>query len=815
MASPSDKKEANEETVFFSATEAQLRTFLESVPDAMVIVDVAGKIVAVNQQTEQLFGYSREELLGKHVEKLIPARNRSGHESYRDHYTRTPRVRTMGVCMDLRAIRKDGTEFPVDVSLSPVETPSGLRVFSAIRDMTRKNRTEEALRHAKSELETRVQERTSQLMKAVRDLGTEIEQHQRAEKELEQERDRAQRYLDVAEVALLALDQSGKISMINRKGLRMLGYKENELLGRDWFTTCMPKRYQDRTRQVFSHILDGRLQEYIETPIITKEGEERLLAWHNTLLTDAAGSITGTLSSGEDITEQRQAEDAVKRLAAIVESSDDAIIGTTLDGSIVSWNGGAERLYGYSASEVIGQSINILIPPERPGEIDGILEIIKRGERILRMETIRADKNGRLVDVSISVWPVLDDKGNPVAVASIVRDITERQKLERQLRQAHKMEAIGRLAGGIAHDFNNLLGVILGDSELLLADRELGAAGQKAAEEIMEAGERAASLTRQLLAFSRQQTLETHIIDLNAVMAGFENILRRLAGPGIAFDMVLDPNLGAIRADPNQLLQVILNLVVNARDALPRGGKLRLEASSFAMHDTHALLAPGDLRGPHVQITVADNGPGMNRETLAHIFEPFFTTKEQGQGAGLGLATAYGIVQQLGGSISAHSEPGKGATFTILLPQVNETGSVDSDTQSSNEMPSGTETVLLVEDAGLLRRVTHEFLQRIGYTVLAAENGEKAMSISTQHRGAINLLLTDLAMPGMNGQELAARLLDQRPDLKVLYTSGYAESALSDPNSPGNNAPFIEKPFSWQELALKVRSTLDKPKTTP
>ncbi|HVB34090.1 MAG TPA: PAS domain S-box protein [Patescibacteria group bacterium] len=810
MSLPPDEKGTRKEAATSSPTEQQFQAFLESAPDAVVIVDAQGKISNVNQQTERLFGYAREQLLGQPVEILIPVRHRAAHVADRTEYTESPRVRPMGAGLDLRGVRKDGTEFPVEISLSPVESSAGLRVFSTIRDVTLSKRTEEQLREARSDLEIQVQERTAEMVQAVRDLGIEVEQHRQAVEELARERDRAKHYLDIAEVALLALDKSGRIVMINRKGLRTLGYDEKELTGQDWFTTCIPKRHREQAREMFGRLLNGQPVDYIDIPVLTKEGEERLIVWHNTVLSDPAGNTIGTLSSGEDITEQRRSQETVKKLAAIVESSEDAIIGKSLDGIITSWNAAAERLYGYSAAEAIGRSFTMLVPPEGVKAVAEILKRLKQGERIRGMEAIRVTKDGRRVNISLTASPVFDDHGNPIAGATIARDITDRVKLEQQLRQAHKMEAIGRLAGGVAHDFNNLLGVILGDSELLLADQELGTAQRKEVEEIKEAGEQAAALTRQLMAFSRQQILETQVLDLNTVLGGFENILQRLVGPEIALQLVLAPDLGPVRADANQLLQVILNLVVNARDAMPRGGKLRIEAANVALETAQAASHPGVMPGRHVQISVADNGPGMDRETLAHIFEPFFTTKGIGQGAGMGLATAYGIVQQIGGSIWAYSEPGNGATFKIFLPQEEEAGAPAVEAQTKEELLKGTETVLLVEDAGLLRRVTGEFLERIGYTVLAAEDGPKALAVSSQYNGKIHLLLTDLAMPGMNGQELAERLVETRPGLKVLYTSGYANSILADQPSASSRFPFIEKPFTWQNLALKVRDVLDR-----
>ena len=792
------------------STDDRFRALFESVPDAIVVTDAEGKILLVNGQAETMFGYGREELYGQPVEILLPEALRRTHVAHRKNFTSEPRVRPMGEGLELSARRKNGGEFPVEISLSPVQAPEGLQVLATIRNISGRKRLEEELRQSKEMLESRVEERTEALAKAIRALESEIADRKQAQVDLARERDRARSYLDVAGVILVALDRAGRLTLINRRGLETLGYKEDELVGKNWFETCLPARSRANVRNVFENILAGADVESAEQPVLTRGGEERLVAWRNRLIRDESGAVIGTLSSGEDVTEQRRSEAAMRQLAAIVESSEEGIAGLTLDGAITNWNAGAERIYGYSAAEVLGQSAQMLASPDKQEETLRILERIRRGERIGTFETTRLHKDGREVEISLSIFPVRGPSGETVAAATIARDISERKRLERQLWQSQKMEAIGRLAGGIAHDFNNLLGVVLGDAELVLAEKGLNNEQRAAIEEIKEASERAAALTRQLLIFSRQQPVDTRVVNLNAVINGFRNLLLRLAGPKINLHAVLAHDLAAIRADPSHLLQLILNLVVNARDAMPAGGLVRIETANKTLDDACEKSHPGLSAGRYVLLSVADNGPGMPAETLSRVFEPFFTTKEVGKGTGMGLATVYGVVRAIGGGVWVYSEPARGTVFKIYLPVAEIPEETQETREPEPELPRGNETVLLVEDSGLLRRVTSEFLKRIGYTVLAAGDANEAIAEAARHNGHIDLLLTDLMMPGMNGLELAERLVATRSGMKVLYTSGYSGTILQDDERAKIERSFLEKPYTWQNLAQKVRSVLDR-----
>ena len=380
---------------------------------------------------------------------------------------------------------------------------------------------------------------------------------------------------------------------------------------------------------------------------------------------------------------------------------------------------------------------------------------------------------------------------------------------EEQLRQSQKMEAIGRLAGGIAHDFNNLLMIILGYSELLLNELKQDHKMRGQVEETQKAAQRAVSLVRQLLAFSRKQVLDPQVLDLNDVVGNLEKMLRRLIGEDIELITRMDPSLGRVKADPGQLEQVIMNLAINARDAMPQGGKITIETSNVEPAEAAARqLAPAQ-PGPHVKLVVRDTGCGMDAETQAHIFEPFFTTKEEGKGTGLGLSTVYGIIKQSGGGIHVQSAPERGATFTVYLPRIDEVTSAAAVHKAPDRPAQGVETVLLVEDEQGVRTLVRDGLLRYGYTVLEAQNGVEAFLISNQHQGPIHLLVTDVVMPGMNGREVAHQLMALRPDMKVLYISGYIDDAGLRSGADRARTSFLQKPFTPEALARKVRDVLD------
>src|ERR1017187_1647855 len=555
---------------------------LETLPDAIVAVDRDGTIVQINSQAQALFGYSRSELIGQKVEMLVPESFRRQHHHHRENFAETPKTRRMGADLDLYGRRRNGSEFPVEISLSPVSTEKGMFVLSAIRDISDRKRIAEELRRANEEL------------------------HRRTAEQL---------------------------------------------------------------------------------------GEYR------------------------------------SRLASIIDSSEDAIIGKGLDGIITNWNKGAERVYGYTPEEVVGKHISILAPSDRPDEIPEILKKIARGESVEHYESVRVTKDGQPLNVSISVSPLRDAKGEVVGASAIARDITAQRKAEGQLHQSQKMEAIGRLAGGDAHDFNNILAIISACTEFLRDRIDRAAESSQYVENIQKSIERGSSLTRQLLTFSRSSVIRPRVLDLNERLKDVGKLLRPLMGDDVDILIVSKSPAAVVEADPGQLDQIVVNLAVNARDAMPHGGKFILETRSEkfdeAFAEQHQNMAPGK----YVLLAVSDTGSGMDEATVARIFEPFFTTKEVGKGGnGLGLATVYGIVKPSAGHILVYSELGHGTTFKIYLPSADHKIGLASKPEVETVSPKrqGT-TILLVEDDEIMRRLTRQLLQEHGYTVVEAEDGKSPL----------------------------------------------------------------------------------------
>jgi len=495
-------------------------------------------------------------------------------------------------------------------------------------------------------------------------------------------------------------------------------------------------------------------------------------------------------------------------LSALIKASPAAITVLDADGNVTLWNPSAERIFGWQADEVVGRPLPT-IPPEKREEHRALREQVMQEGRFKTIDVIRHKKDGSLIHINLSTAPLRDAKGDICGIMGIMVDITERKQLEEQLRQAQKMEAIGQLTGGIAHDFNNMLTVIMGYSELTLHSLRPDDPARVNVEQIEQAGERASLLTRQLLAFGRKQVLQPKVLDLNAVLTNLDQMLQRLIGEDIDLVTVLAPGVGRVHADPSQVEQVIMNLAVNARDAMPRGGKLTIETANVELDDAYARRHGPVQPGAYVLLAVSDTGCGMDRDTQARIFEPFFTTKEPGKGTGLGLSTVYGIVKQSGGYIWVYSEVGRGTTFKIYLPRVEAVAKAVEPSREATGSVRGSETILLVEDDAGIRALVRQVLAQSGYQVLEAHHGKHAIQICEQHAGPIHLLVTDMVMPEMSGTETAGHLTSLRPDLKVLFLSGYADEAVHRHGMLAAGANFLPKPFTPAVLARKVREVLD------
>jgi len=625
-----------------------------------------------------------------------------------------------------------------------------------------------------------------------------------------------QRIVDNIPVMLVFLDERGRIQWGNREWTRTLGYDIAEARQRDIFVELYPDPVE---RQRLRDSIGAPVGQWTDFRTRTRRGAVLDTIWANAPLTGG-----GWLAIGMDVSDRRRTEERYR--AFIAQSSEgvsrleiDPPVPTTLSeeeqidrlyagARIAECNDAMARMYGYrEARDLIGTRLADLHNVTDPTNREQIRAFIRASYRVSDSETREHDRDGRPRVFLNNVVGFVED-GHLVRVWGTQRDVTEQRQLEEQFRQSQKMEAVGQLAGGIAHDFNNLLTAILGNTQLLLRDLPPGDAKRGDVEEIRKASERAASLTRQLLAYSRRQMLQPEVLNLNGVVAEMDKMLRRLIGEHIALVTVLAPDLGHVRADPNQLEQVIVNLAVNARDAMAQGGTLTIETANVDLDATYAQTHLGSVPGPYTMLAVTDTGVGMDAGVRAHLFEPFFTTKEVGRGTGLGLATVYGIVKQSDGYISVYSEVGRGSSFKIYLPRIATPS--DAPVGPQRGRPArGNETVLVVEDEPAVLTLSRRALETQGYVVLAASDATAALRIVERHGGTIHLLVTDVVMPGLSGRELADKLAAQRPGIRVLYMSGYPGDAVVEHGSLPAGSAFLQKPFSPDSLARKVRDVLD------
>jgi PAS domain S-box-containing protein len=612
--------------------------------------------------------------------------------------------------------------------------------------------------------------------------------------------------VDSAEDAILSKDIAGTILTWNASAERMYGYSAAEAVGQPISMLLPPDRPEEVT-EIMQLLLRGERIDHLVTRRIRKDGVLIDVSLTVSPIKDAHGAVIGAATIARDITRQNEAESGAQQLAAIVEASEDAIFSRTLEGRLISWNAGAEKLFGYNRAEVIGRSSDLLLFEEPTPQIATIRERLNRGEHQKPIEMLMRRKDGSEVFVSSSAAPIVDKRGSVVGVAAVVRDVTEQRRLEEQLRQTQKLEAIGSLAGGIAHDFNNVLTVIRSATETVMSELTEGPISRRVAQ-IALAAEHATALTRQLLAFSRQQVLRPEPTDINVVVEATLGLVEGLIGEQITLERHFGSDVATISIDRGQLQQVIVNLCVNARDAMPDGGTLTIATKNVELGEPHTSEHVNVTGGMYASLEITDTGVGMEADTRERIFDPFFTTKPEG--TGLGLATVYGIVKQSGGHVWVYSEPQIGSTFKIYFPATEgEVGVVAAEgTPGAALALTGDETILLVEDAEMLRPLVVEMLEAHGYRVLTAANGAEALAIATRHDGRIDLLLTDIVMPGMNGRELSEQLFARRPELRVLFTSGYPADTVIRHGIAQARVAFIQKPYVGAELLAKIRETL-------
>ncbi len=818
-------KELEREIAERKHTEERLR-LLESVAvtanDAILLtkadsLDEPGpEIVYVNEAFTRTTGYSADEVVGESPRILQgPKTDRAQLNKLRAALSRLEPIR-----LELINYRKDGTEFWVELNLSPLLNEAGrcTHFVSVQREITERKRMEQELLKSRAELEARVEDRTRELRQTNRTLKRQIVEREKTEAALRESEERLRAIFDASRDGLVVEDD-GVIVYINQSYTQLLGYDEpEELIGKN-ISELLPPDEAERMTEYGRRRLRGE-QPPTSYRFNGKKKNGTLVEVEAAVSTSTIAGKTYITTAIRDISERKQAEDSLKeseqRYRFLSEGIPHQVWTAQPDGRLDYANQRTFEYFGRTQEHLLKDGWqDVVHSDDLPDCIESWSNSLQTGQRYeVKFRLQKADGTyrwhvgrataGRNSDGKIIKWfgTNTDIEDQRLAEEAL-------RASEEQLRQTQKLESVGQLAGGIAHDFNNLLVVINGYSDLILRGLKEDESLRLRVEEIKKAGERAAALTQQLLAFSRKQVMQPAVLDLNVIATNTSKMLQRLIGEDIELSLNLKSALGQIKADPGQLEQVIINLAVNARDAMPHGGKLMIETANADLSEDylyqHSLVQPGR----YVRLAISDTGMGMPPETQARIFEPFFTTKDVGRGTGLGLSTVYGIVKQSGGYIWVYSELGKGTTFKIYLPRVNEQATPLRATTAEAELPRGVETVLLVEDEATVRRMTREVLEMSGYTVLEAANGSEAQMVCERHEGIIHLLLTDVVMPLMGGHEVAEKLAGSRPEMKVLYMSGYTDDAIVHHGVLDEGTAFLEKPFMPDSLARKVRNVLD------
>lgn len=615
-----------------------------------------------------------------------------------------------------------------------------------------------------------------------------------------------------SEDAIVGKQLDGTILSWNAAAEQIFGYTAAEMIGQTVYR-LIPPELHEAERDAMRRVSRGEPVEFAETERIRKDGQRIHIALTLSPIRDSSGNVMGASSIKRDVTGQKRIEAALAEANASTRDLAQALdtaqaIIRDLDGRIKYWSSGSSRLYGWTAKEAIGKHVDQLLQTEFPadgGEIQAVLLAQGRWEG----ELIHVARDGRRLNIA-SQWVLRrDEKGDPGSVTEVNTDITARRQAEERMRQSDRMEVIGQLAGGVAHEANNQMTVVLGATEFLLARTDLTEAARSDLEQVRGAAERTATITAQLLAFSRRQVLQLQVLDVDEVVDGLEGMLRRTLGERSTLQLRLRCGSCRVKADPGQLAQVLLNLVLNARDAMPLGGRLSIETGVTELTEQHAEGHPGEevRPGAYIVLSVSDTGHGISPDTMRHIFEPFYTTKPIGKGTGLGLATVYGIIKQSDGYVWAYSEPGKGTTFKVYLPV--EEGLVPTAAASPPPVRASGEYVLLVEDEPAVRYMTSRALKEQGYNVLEASDGPEALKLVKHANGALDLIITDVIIPGLDGTELARQATRVKPGLPILFMSGYTDDDIVRRGLLDQDQPFLQKPFTPEVLVRRVAELLN------
>ncbi len=756
---------------------------LEAAPDAMVCIDRDGQITVVNAQAERLFGYRRDELIGRPVEILVPDGVREMHPGHRAGYVADPRPRPMGAGMELAGRRRDGSTFPAEISLSAIDADKEILITAAVRDVT----------------ERRLAAGTAAQLASI---------------------------IHSSHDAVIGKTLDQVITSWNPGAERLYGYTAGEMIGRH-VDMLIPVGDRGRETGIQRAIARGEWVEPYQTQRVRKDGTAVTVSLTMSPITDGVGTIIGVSTVARDVTARQRAEAMFRGL---LEAAPDAMVCVDRDGQIAIVNAQAERLFGYRRDELIGRPVEILVPDGvremHPGHRAGYAADPRPRPMGAGTELAGRRRDGSTFPAEISLSAIGTAEG--ILVSAAVRDVTDRleaqaererlraqaehDRMERQLHQSQRLESLGQLAGGVAHDFNNLLGVIsnyasfVGEEVAKETPQVRWQAVREDIDQIQRAAQQAAGLTRQLLAFARREIIQPRVLNINDVVASIQQLLVRTLGEHVELVTDLADDLNPVLADPGQIEQVLVNLAVNARDAMPAGGKLTIATANTPVDAAYAAGRADLSPGRYVSLKVGDTGAGMPKEIIDRVFEPFFTTKPKGEGSGLGLATVYGIITQAGGNVRIYSEPGTGTILTALLPVTDQAGAAEP---RPTEPERGTgEMVLVVEDEAAIRKVTQRILDRNGYQVLTAANGYEAIEAVAAHPGRIDVLLTDVVMPQMQGREVADRVRALQPSVRVLFMSGYTQGLLGAQGVLEPGVHLVEKPFSETSLLAKLREVL-------
>ena len=747
-----------------------LDNVVEHIPNMVFVKDAETlSFVRFNRAGEELVGYPREALLGKSDYDLFP-------KAEADFFTAKDRL-----VLDSREL--------VDIPEEP---------------LLNKN-NEERILHTKK-IPILDETGSPQYLLGISEDITERKQAE--EKQLRSDQ-RLRLHKELSPLGFLEWDENFLAVEWNAACERIFGYTREEAIGRHVKDLILPEAVHKLVDGVFESLMNQTGGEHSINKNITKDGRFIICEWFNTTLVNKDGKAVGVASICHDITEQKKAEESIRKLSQAIEQSPVSIVITDLEGRIEFINTQFTKITGYTFAEALGQNPRILKSGETPAEeYRRLWQTIRSGD-IWQGEFHNRKKNGKLFWEHATIAPVRDTDNAITHFVAVKEDITERKKLEAQLLQTQKMEAVGQLAGGVAHDFNNMLGVIIGRTELALGQEGLGDAQRNNLQEILTAGIRSSEITRQLLAFARKQTIQPKVLDLNDTVEGMLKMLRRLIGEDIDLTWLPGAKLWPVKMDPSQVDQILANLSVNARDAIDGVGKITIETQKTVLDDTYCSEHKGYRPGEYVMLAVSDNGSGMDKQTVDKIFEPFFTTKGLGKGTGLGLATIYGIVKQNDGFVNVYSEPGQGSTFKIYLPRHAAETEQKCEKSAPVQLPGGDETILLVEDEAAMLTMVKQMLEKLGYSVLASSSPREALHIAGENPGDIDLLITDLVMPEMTGRELKDNLISFCSGFKYLFMSGYTGNVIAQQKVLEEGVNFIQKPFSEQALAAKVRKVLD------